>query len=76
MHGLGLSRGDDIRHFLGRCHSLGLADVSGDVFHVLHEAVETRAAERNLPAAAVEDTLRQRALERQHREHALLDGAF
>src|SRR5258708_755378 len=63
-------------HFLGRCHGLALTHASSDVFHFLHEAVETRTAERNLATAAVENSCRQRTLERQHRKHALLDGAL
>jgi hypothetical protein len=50
---------DNVLHFLKRCHGLALAHSPGDVFHVLHEAVETRTAERNLAAAAVENSSRQ-----------------
>src|SRR5271169_5108214 len=45
-------------HFLGRRHGLALAHVPSDVFHVLHEAVEARTAERNLATAAVENPCR------------------
>src|SRR5580692_7374320 len=66
--------GDDISHFLSRCHRYTLPHASGDVFYVLHEAVETRTAKRNLAVSAIENSCRQRALERQHRKHAFLDG--
>src|SRR5260221_13439643 len=63
-------------HFLGRWHGLALTHASSDGFHFLHEAVETRTADPNLATAAVENSCRQRTLERQHRKHALLDGAL
>ena len=76
LHHFGVIGCDDIHDFLSRRHGLALTHAPGDVFHVLHEAVKARAAERNLAAAAVENSRRQGAFERQHREHPLLDGAF
>src|SRR6185437_2733216 len=67
---------DDIADFFGRRHGLALAHAPSDVFYVLHEAIKTRTAERNLAAAAVENSCRQRAFERQHRKHALFDRSL
>ncbi|WP_287258606.1 hypothetical protein [Mesorhizobium sp.] len=76
FRGTGRICSGDVPHFLGRCYGLALTHAPGDIFHVLHEAVETRTAERNLAAGAIENSRRQRAFERQHRKHAFLDGAF
>jgi len=56
FHGPGVASSDDIPHFLSRGHGLALTHMPCDVFYVLHEAVEARAAERNLAAGAVENS--------------------
>src|SRR5262249_44218917 len=68
--------GDDGPRFLSRRYGLTFAHVLRDVLDVLHEPTEARPAERDLAARAVEDSCRQGTLERQHREHSLLDGAL
>src|SRR5580658_10928929 len=58
FRGLSVISGGAIRHLLTRRHGFALTHAPGDVLHVLHEAVETRTAERNLAAAAVENSRR------------------
>lgn len=77
LGGTGIAGNDDvIPDLLRRRHSLAFAHAPGDILHLLHKAVEPRATERNLAATAVENSSRQRALERQHRKHPFLDGTF
>ena len=76
FHRFCISGSDGSPHFLGRCHRFALTHTPGNAFNFLHETVETRTAKRNLATATVENSRRQRALERQHRKHALLDGAL